>query len=276
MNTTPQPPDPSQHNNSGPTPYPIWQQRTMPYPVVVPSSLSTLPDSDDLQIQLSTTPVRKKLRIERIVAIVLLLVLAVAFYVIWNSSSITISNGPSQQNSNIITIATSSTSTSTNTTLSDSTGGTIAVYITGEVQHPGVYTLPADARVYQLLQAAGGPLPDANLVALNLASKLSDGEEVYVSKIGETAPAVDTSVTGSNGSTGTNSGSSSGTTSGQLVNINTASTTELRQQLHVSSTTAQNIVNFRLQHGPYTSVDQLLQVVSKSIYNRIKGMVTVS
>lgn len=252
----------------------------MPCPVVVPSSLSTPSDSDELQIQLPTTPVRKKPRITRIVAIVLLLALVVILYIVWNTSSITVSSGISQQNSNVITIATSSTSTSTNTTLSDSTGGTIVVYITGEVQHPGVYTLPADARVYQLLQAAGGPLPNANLVALNLASKLSDGEEVYVSKLGETPPATATSgtssSTSSSGSTGTSSGGSSGTASGQLVNINTASTTELRLQLHVSNTTAQHIVDFRVQHGPYTSVDQLLQVISKSIYNRIKGMVTIS
>jgi competence protein ComEA len=72
---------------------------------------------------------------------------------------------------------------------------------------------------------------------------------------------------------GANGTPTSGT--GQTVNINTASTDELRTMLHVSSTTAQNIVNYRLQHGPYTSIDQLLQVISKSIYDRIKNMVTI-
>ena len=62
---------------------------------------------------------------------------------------------------------------------------------------------------------------------------------------------------------------------GQTVNINTASADELHTILHVSSTTAQKIVNYRLQHGPYTAVDQLLQVISKSIYDRIKNMVTI-
>ena len=75
---------------------------------------------------------------------------------------------------------------------------------------------------------------------------------------------------------GSGTPNASGTaTTGQLVNINTASADDMRLNLHVSSTTAQNIVNFRLQHGPYTSVDQLLQVVSKSIYDKIKGQVTV-
>jgi len=65
-------------------------------------------------------------------------------------------------------------------------------------------------------------------------------------------------------------------TTGQLININTASAAEMRQSLHLSSTTAQNIVNYRLQHGPFTSIDQLLQVVSRSIYDKIKTQVTVS
>lgn len=79
---------------------------------------------------------------------------------------------------------------------------------------------------------------------------------------------------GTTGGTGGTSGIS-GTSSGQLININTASVDEMRQALHVSSTTAQNIINYRTQNGPYTSIDQLLQVVSKSIYDKIKGQVTI-
>ncbi|HLX41590.1 MAG TPA: helix-hairpin-helix domain-containing protein, partial [Ktedonobacteraceae bacterium] len=60
-----------------------------------------------------------------------------------------------------------------------------------------------------------------------------------------------------------------------LVNINTASVDQLRTELHVSSTTANAIVNYRLQNGPYTSIDQLLQVVSKEIYDHIQNQVTV-
>jgi competence protein ComEA len=142
----------------------------------------------------------------------------------------------------------------------------IEAYITGAVQHPGVYKLESGARVYELLRMAGGPLPSANLVTLNLAARLTDGEEVYVLAIGETPPV---SVTPPS-ATGT-----SGTATGSLVNINTASVTDMRQLLHVSSTTAQKIIDYRQQHGSYTSVDQLLQVVSKSVYDKIKSLVTV-
>lgn len=70
-------------------------------------------------------------------------------------------------------------------------------------------------------------------------------------------------------------GVNSTATTGQLVNINTASVDEMRQALHLSSTTAQNIINYRLQHGPYTSIDQLKQVVSTSTYDKIKNLVTI-
>ena len=162
-------------------------------------------------------------------------------------------------------------SPSTETTSKRNLKRIIQVYVVGAVKHPGVYTLPAGARVYQLLQAAGGPLPKANLVALNLAATLTDGEEVYVTLIGEIPP---TYMGGVPGPPGTNITGSP--TVGQLVNINTASADEMRQSLHISSTTAQNIVNYRSQHGPFTSIDQLLQVVSRTTYDKIKTQVTVS
>jgi competence protein ComEA len=64
-------------------------------------------------------------------------------------------------------------------------------------------------------------------------------------------------------------------TTGQLVNINTASVDEMRQNLRISATTAQCIVNYRQQNGPFTSIDQLQLVVSKTIFNKIKGLITI-
>ena len=250
------------------TPYGISQQQTMPQPgVSQPGPLSTP--------GLSSSPVpaapanSKRKRLGRILAVVLLLGLAVALYLVWNTTASATSPGSStgisQQN-----FGSSSTNTGTTNGSSSSSGGTIQVYIVGAVKHPGVYSLPSDARVYQLIQAAGGPLSNANLVALNLAAKVNDGEEVYVTKIGEVPP------TYYGGVPGVGTGSGTGTTStGQLLNINTASSDQMRQQLHVSSTTAQAIINYRQQNGAFTSVDQLQQVVSKTIYDKIKDLVTV-
>jgi competence protein ComEA len=70
-------------------------------------------------------------------------------------------------------------------------------------------------------------------------------------------------------------GTSGPTTSGQLVNINTASADEMRQSLHISTTTAQSIVNYRQQNGSFTSIDQVQLVVSKTIFVKIKGLITI-
>jgi competence protein ComEA len=231
------------------------QQQTAPEPVL------SVPLEPDAAAPRSKNSLKRKFT--RIIAIIIILALGVTLYFIWHTPAST--NPPpviTQQN-----FSGTSSNSSGSTANSQFTSGDIHVYVVGAVKHPGVYTLPPGARVYQLLQAAGGPLPNANLVALNLAAPLSDGEEVYVLAIGEKPPAYVGGVPGP-GANGT-------ATTGQLVNINTASADEMRQSLHISITTAQSIVNYRLQHGPYTSIDQLQLAVSKSIYDKIKGLVTI-
>src|SRR6266568_994981 len=201
-----------------------------------------------------TTP-SKKQTYKRVVVAAITIILAIALYLIWRSPATPTPASITQQ-----TLSSVSSNSPTDTS------GVIQVYIVGAVKHPGVYTLPADARVYQLLQAAGGPLPNANLVALNMAAKLSDGQEVYVTVVGEVPPTYLGGVPGTNPNTAN---------SGTLVNINTASMAEMRQVLHISAATAQKIIDYRVQHGNYTSVDQLLQVVSRSIYDKIRKLVTV-
>ena len=236
----------------------ITQQQTMPIPVA-PDPL--IPPIDASSPSILSTPKRT---LKRIFPIVIALALVIVIYFVWNPPTpAPLSTGSSVTQQNF-------GNSSTSTTKSSTTSGDIQVYVVGAVKHPGVYTLPPGARIYELLQAAGGPLPRANLVALNLAATLTDGQEVYVTLIGEIPPTYMGGVPGPPGSNTTASPAA-----GQLVNINTASVDEMRQSLHISATTAQNIVNYRLQHGPYTSVDQLLQVVSRSIYDKIKGQVTV-
>ncbi|HLH60607.1 MAG TPA: ComEA family DNA-binding protein [Ktedonobacteraceae bacterium] len=244
--------------------YQLSQQQTLPQVSI--TAPPTPMNSDEPHIDTSITPVQsmQKKKLSRIVAITLTLLLVMAIFFVWEDPSLlNTSTSSSQQNS--VGIGSSAGANANSSTGSED----IQVYVTGAVKHPGVYILPGDARIFQLLQAAGGALPDANLVALNLAAKLSDGEEVYVVAIGEIPPSYVGGVPQPGAS------ATPGAGSGQLVNINTASVDDLRTYLHVSSTTAQAIVNYRQQHGPYTSVDQLLQVISKSIYDRIKNMVTV-
>ncbi|HYL44681.1 MAG TPA: ComEA family DNA-binding protein [Ktedonobacteraceae bacterium] len=257
MTTTP-PPDGTKSYDT------LAQQQTMPFPAfAIPDT--PLPDAMDD----SETPPSKR-TFTRVLPLVLLLALIVAVYFVWNPPISTSSSpGSNITQQNFGAPATTKSKNSQTNTNSTSGSGDIQDYIVGAVKNPGVYTLPTGSRVYQLLQAAGGPLPKANLVALNLAAPLTDGEEIYVTLIGEVPP------TYLGGVPGPASGSNATPGSGQLVNINTASADELRLSLHISSTTAQNIVTYRLQHGAYSSVDQLLNVISRSIYDKIKNLVTI-
>jgi competence protein ComEA len=221
-------------------------------------------------LNIDSSPHSKKKRILRITAIVVSALLVLAIYLTWHSTTPTAASPTiTQQAYSSLASTPKPQPASATTATTGGNGGTIQVYIVGSVKHPGVYTLPADSRVYQLIQAAGGTQPGADLVSINLAARLSDGQEIYVLSVGEAPPAY----TGS--STGASASGTPTVSSGTPININTATETQMMQALHISATTAKKIIDYRTQHGPYTSVDQLAQVVSQTIYNRIKSLVTV-
>jgi competence protein ComEA len=276
----------SPQNNDGLIQQYFAHQQTMPYQAmtpVPPEPISSAPPfdiSDTYQSQTipgiseqalppvqSVQPARKR-QIRRAIVVLLVCMLAAAMYLIWRGS-------PSPTPAAVSTTqqpfsaASPASSLTTGTTLSPvTTNGTIQVYVVGAVKKPGVYTLEGSARVYDLLQAAGGPLPQANLVALNLAARLSDGQEIYVTLIGETPP-TSMSSPASTMTTGTP------VATANQININTASAVDLRTGLHISSTNAQAIVNYRVQHGTFTNVEELLQVVSQTTYKKIKNEVKI-
>jgi competence protein ComEA len=264
---------PPQQNRHGLLSSYLSQRTTMPLPPnPTPLSLEeasvNLDATTEAEASLNPdTPPQhsKKLPLTRLLAVVLVLALAVGLYFIWSPAP-TATTTPSITHQNFGQSAGTAQGT---TGAASHDANSIQVYVVGAVKHPGIYILPTNARVYQLLQAAGGPLPNANLVSLNLAARLNDGQEVYVTVQGEKPPTYIGGVPAP-GSTG-----STGSSNTDLVNINTASSQEMQQKLHISSTTATTIINYRTQHGLYTSVEQLAAVVSKSIYDKIKGQVTV-
>lgn len=136
----------------------------------------------------------------------------------------------------------------------DAASSTLDAYILGAVRAPGVYSLPAGALVRDLVQSAGGLATDADPTRVDLAARVADGQEIYVPHIGEAVPA------DLNG----------------LVNLNTASAQDLHDALGITIATARRIVAYRVAHGSFTAVSQLLLVpISRSIFDRIKYLVTV-
>ena len=138
-------------------------------------------------------------------------------------------------------------------------GVSIVVSVVGRVVHPGLVTVPDGARVADALHAAGGPLPDVDVSTLNIARRLSDGEQISVG----VPPPADTGPSGS--------------TKPEKVDLNTASLSQLDTLPGVGSVTAQRILDWRTKHGRFTSLDQLREVdgIGPARFTQLKSLVTV-
>jgi len=129
----------------------------------------------------------------------------------------------------------------------------------GDVARPGVVELPAGSRVIDAVEAVGGAPPDADLDRLNLAAKLVDGERVFVPKVGQADPGVVPGASGDAGADGSG-GSAGAVAPGGKVNLNTATQAELETLPGVGPVTATSILEWRSEHGAFSSVDELLEV----------------
>ena len=142
------------------------------------------------------------------------------------------------------------------------------VYVSGAVATPGVYMLPPSARVKDALAAAGGATADADLNHVNLAAPISDGEQIAVPHIGDPTPTPDGG-RAKRGATPTPQGD-------WLLNVNTATVGDFKALPGIGQVTAQRIVTYRDQHGPYASLDDLLKAgVRKTELDRIRARLTV-
>jgi competence protein ComEA len=146
---------------------------------------------------------------------------------------------------------------------SPSSAGEVVVAVAGAVRRPGLVRLPLGARVADAVEAAGGVRPGTDLGSLNLARKLVDGELVTV---GAAAPAP-----------GAAAGPGTDAAHGPLVDLNTATVAELDSLPGVGPVLAQRIVDYRTQHGPFATVDQLREVdgIGESRFGELRGRVTV-
>ncbi|MFK0262706.1 helix-hairpin-helix domain-containing protein [Streptomyces angustmyceticus] len=140
-------------------------------------------------------------------------------------------------------------------------GRQLVVDVTGKVRNPGIHRMPPGSRVIDALQAAGGVLRGAGTSGLNRARLLTDGEQIVVGAGAGAGGGGGTSGPSGAGADGPGSGppGAGGGPAGP-VSLSTASEQQLDSLPGVGPVLARHIVEFRTQHGGFTSVDQLRQV----------------
>jgi competence protein ComEA len=153
-----------------------------------------------------------------------------------------------------------------NTTVADTEPAVVVVDVAGKVRRPGIVSLPLGSRVHDALDAAGGARKGVDLTGLNLARVLVDGEQILVGVApagGVAAPAA--SAPGAEGA------------GGPMVNVNTGGQSELEELPGIGPVTAASILQWRADNGPFTSVDELLEVsgIGEATLAKIAPFVTL-
>lgn len=144
----------------------------------------------------------------------------------------------------------------------------VVVHVVGRVARPGVVRLPIGSRVKDAVAAAGGPARRADLSTLNLARVVTDGEQVVVGNRSSGSPT---------GSTPPPNGTGGQLPGSGLVNLNSATLADLDSLPHIGPVLAQRILDFRTEHGRFSSVDELNEVsgIGEKTFADLQPLVTV-
>jgi competence protein ComEA len=143
------------------------------------------------------------------------------------------------------------------------TAAPVRCHVVGAVNAPGVYSLPPGSLVQDAIQSAGGPAADANLEQLNLAAVIQDQEQIVVpQRQAASAP----------GAPDAPEGSATG-----LVNINTADSETLQTLPGIGPALAGRIIDYRDEHGPFVTVDDLTAVkgIGEATLEKLRPLITV-
>ena len=149
----------------------------------------------------------------------------------------------------------------------------ITVHVVGAVVRPGVYSFPEGSRVQDAVTAAGGLLAEADPNLINLAAKLEDGQQLQIPAVGGSIPGAGATspapfaVISTPGGTAVNA---------DLVNINTATVDQLDTLPGIGPTTAQKIIDYRTQHGPFAKIEDIMNVsgIGPATFDNIKNLIT--
>ena len=137
----------------------------------------------------------------------------------------------------------------------------IYVHVCGAVKEPGVVEIASGSRAQAAVEAAGGFREDADRDYVNLASLVSDGEQLYIPTLEEA---------------GERKASQEAAESG-LVNINTADVSRLCTLPGIGESRAGDIIAYRQEHGSFADIEEIMQVpgIKESTFEKLKNLITV-
>ena len=144
----------------------------------------------------------------------------------------------------------------------------IKVHIAGSVVSEGIVELEEGARVADAIDQAGGTTADANMDQVNLAYKVQDGQKIYIPNINEEEYEITEDMEGIQNIYETNS---------DIININTATQTELELLPGIGPSTASKIIKYREENGEFKTIDDIKNVsgIGDAKFESIKDQITV-
>jgi competence protein ComEA len=142
----------------------------------------------------------------------------------------------------------------------------VVVHVCGAVKNPGIYTLRKDARIADAVRLAGGLADSGVEEAVNMAMRLTDSMQVYIPD-----------VSSSSGPTASGIAIGSGAARSGLVNINTATLSQLRELPGIGPALAERIVEWRTVNGRFEQPEDLMKVsgIGEKKYADLKSLITV-
>lgn len=148
-------------------------------------------------------------------------------------------------------------------------GEKLYVYICGAINDPGVYEVPLETRVYEIIKLAGGCTPEAATEAVNQARMLVDGEQIKI-------PTLEEIEQGGALLEQLCEGVSETEASGK-INLNTASVEELVTLKGIGISRAQAIIQYREEHGAFQNIEEIMNIsgIGKSTYEKLKEQISV-
>ena len=146
------------------------------------------------------------------------------------------------------------------------------IYITGEINNPGIYHVTENTYVYEVVEMAGGFTEEAAESYINLAAKVSLESHIYVPNINDSEIEILINLSSNSNSIG----SENNTLNNNLVNINTASIEELKTLPGIGQAMAERIINYRKESGVFKSIEELMNIsgIKETKFNSIKELFT--